>query len=480
MIWIQRATSFLAIATLVAACGRTREPLPPQPTSADVESPGRRGAAADRQPAAPAGPAADAPPAGPALGALGHLWTAETKDWNGALLLTDDRDLLAFASRTARVHARDDGRVLHTATTCGPVSKDAVAWVDPSRFLVVCGDELRAYSYPKLGSERVVAFAQRVDQGAFGGAVVAVAEDGFHAKDRKGLVRVLAVDDGRTLDELAPPAEVQALAVSPDGAQVVIATDDEVLVRDVRARTTRSLRKARLAKGFAFSPDGRALFGRFDSFTARVVDVATGAPRGASWEVGSWLTAARWLDDATVAATGSDGLALFRPGGKVASSPVDDLGEGLAVARDGATVCAGGRGGRIACFARARPGPSPAASLFPAGGASPSDGAAPPAATSADVEGRLVSRAGARILVDVDPAVTIEPGSTGALSRRFEQNIGFVISGWITIAEVKVTSAVPGRVTLQIVSEKSAMTMNGRPVNHFTPGEVRLGLSPPP
>lgn len=486
------ATSVAAAGGGTSGCGGARRAvdLEPRPTAADVESPARRGAAADRQPqprprdAAPG----DAPPAGPRLGPLGHLWTAEARDWNAGLLLTDDADLLSFAGGSIRVHARDDGRVLHVASGCAPVSEDAVAWASAGRFLVACGEELRAFSWPKLGSERVVAFPQRVDQAAIAGGVVAVAEDGFFAADRKGKLRVLSAADGREIDAVVPPAEIQAIAVSPDGARVVFATDDEVLVRDVKARTTSTMRKARLAKGFAFAPDGRTLFGRFDSFTAAVVDPATGQSRGATWKVGSWITAARWIDPSTVVATGSDGLALFPSKGEVVPSPIDDLGEGLATSADGGTVCAGGRGGRIACFGRSRPGPSPIASAFPAPGeARPGGAAGPPGtagapASAADpaIDGKLVSRQGKRLVVQIDPAATVVVGSTGEVSKRFEQNLGFVISGWITIAEVKVTAVDRGKLTLAIVAEKSAMTMNGRPVNHFAPGDVRLSLSPPP
>lgn len=475
----------------VTGCGGARRSIavePPAP-AADVESPARRGAAADRQPEPPRDPggAPAASPSGPALGPLGHLWTAETRDWNAGLLLTRDGDLLSFASGAIRVHARDDGRVLHVTSGCSPVSEDALAWVDAGRFLVVCNEELRAFSWPKLGSERVVALGQRVDHAAIGGGIVAVAEDGFSAADRKGKLRVLSAADGRELDAVVPPAEIQVVAVSPDGAKVLFATDDEVLVRDVRARTTRTLRQARLAKGFAFAPDGGTLFGRFDSFTTALVDPDTAQPRGATWRVGSWITAARWIDPSTVVATGSDGLGLFSTKGGAGAapleSPVDDLGEGLAVSTDGATVCAGGRSGRIACFGRAKPGPSPVAGAFPApGGGRPggAPGAPPAAAAEPTLDGKLVSRQGKRLVVQIDPGAAVEVGSTGEVSKRFEQNLGFVISGWITIAEVKVVAADRGKLTLEIVAEKSAMTMNGRPVNHFAPGDVRLSLSPPP
>ncbi len=428
----------------------------------------------------PAGRVGDPGPGGPHIGPFAHLWSAETGDWNSAILITPDGDVLSFSSRGIRVHARDDGRVLHQANGCSPVSEDGVAFLAPDRFVVVCDRELREFSWPKMVSKRLLSFAERVDCAAVGGGLVAVAEDGFFAKDGKGKIFLHDLRDGSLLDAFAPTAEVQKLALSPDGTKLLIGMRDSgIVLRDVRAKTSQTWEQKTDADGAAFSPDGKVVFGDFASFEASMIDVASRKPRR-RWRVGSWLTASRWIDAATVAATGSDGLAIFGSGEAPIASPVDDLGEGIALAPDGRTLCAGGRGGRIACFGTSRPGPTVLASSFTDAASPGAAGSDAALAASPALDARILARNGKLLEVAVDRAAVVEVGSTGSVSKPFQTNVGFALSGWIVVAEVIVVKVVPGKLTLEIVESKSTMTVNGRPVDHFAPGAAKLALTPRP
>jgi len=423
---------------------------------------------------------APGPDAAPRFGAYLHLWTSETKDWNGGLLITEDGDVLSFSSSGVRVHAREDGRVLHRANACSPVSEDGVAFVAADRFVIVCDDEVRSFSWPKLGSKSLVTFKERVDRGAVGGGLVAVAEDGFFVKDRKGRVVVHDAADGRVVDQFIPPAEVETLALSVDGGKLLVGTRQGTQIRDLGAKRDAIWSDKHRASGAAFAPSGKTVFGDFASFEASNVDLVTQKP-SKTWKVGSWLTASRWIDGMTIAATGSDGLSIFSATADTIASPISDLGEGIALSKDGGTLCAGARSGRIACFARSKPAPSTLASAF--AGGSPQGAAAggvPSRPASPELSGKILGRKGKTLEVSIDGLTSVELGATGTVSRPFQTNVGFAISGWIVIAKVKVVAATKGKLTLEIVEEKSAMSVNGRQVNHFTPGEVKLALSPPP
>lgn len=489
------AAAILALAMVpLAACGG---PPPSQSAAGPAGEPSRStphgapvGDAREHggKPAIGPAPSGDKSPAatlptGPRIGAFGHLWTAETKDWNGALLLTQDGDVLSFSVSGIRVHAREDGRVLHQANACTPVTEDGAAFVGDDRIVVVCDEEIRSFSWPKLGSKKLVSLSERVDEAAIAGGVVAVAENGFFAKDKKGKVHVYDARDGRVLDEFVPPAEVEMLALASDGSKLMVGTREAgVLVRDLRAKTNTTWSDRRNGSGASFSPDGKSLFGDFASFEASAVEIASGKVLR-KWPAGSWLTASRWIDATTIAATGSEGLALYGAADPPTKSPIDDLGEGIALSRDGGTLCAGGRSGRIACFARTKPAPTTLAGAFSGPGTprtNGSPGSDPAQPSSPELDAKLIGRKGKILELSVDPAAVIEVGSTGPLSKPFESNLGFVIKGWIVIAQVKVVKADKGKLTLEIVEEKSAMTVNGRTVNHFTPGPAKLALSPPP
>ena len=67
---------------------------------------------------------------------------------------------------------------------------------------------------------------------------------------------------------------------------------------------------------------------------------------------------------------------------------------------------------------------------------------------------------------------TVPPqGANGELLKKVDTNLGKMsISAWVNIAAVQVTTVKGSKVTLEIVEEKSQMTVNGKKTNHFTPG----------
>jgi hypothetical protein len=102
--------------------------------------------------------------------------------------------------------------------------------------------------------------------------------------------------------------------------------------------------------------------------------------------------------------------------------------------------------------------------------------AIPAHAEDQQLTGKIVRRAGKTLTVapaagSPDPTV----GAEGSLAKPFSPALGKLkISGWLEIARVSV-KANGKSLTLTILEERSKMTVNGKPVNHFKPGtEVKL------
>ena len=148
----------------------------------------------------------------------------------------------------------------------------------------------------------------------------------------------------------------------------------------------------------------------------------------------------------------------------------------------------------------AAPAPPPAAPVVAAKEEPPPPAAEPPPPPpkpapppeEAKVEGTLKSHAGHTLTMKVKgdaPAV----GAKGTLDKFFEGKpgeasplgalgglFGGTIQGWIGVAAVTVKKVDKDVVTLAIDEEKSKMSVNGKPVDHFKPGaKVRLTLATP-
>jgi len=94
------------------------------------------------------------------------------------------------------------------------------------------------------------------------------------------------------------------------------------------------------------------------------------------------------------------------------------------------------------------------------------------------MEGKLVSRTGAILVIDVAGA-SPSPGAKGVLYRHFEQDIGPLhTSGWLGIADVTVKDVKGSKISLNLVAEKSIIMVNGKKTNHFQAGnQVKLDLA---
>lgn len=250
------------------------------------------------------------------------------------------------------------GRSLATVEVC-EVVEDGLFLVAPARGIVVCRDELAELGFPnmKLGATASLSFEAEV--AALGGALVAVG-GGRHVQLHRtsSLARIEAIE---------LPVEISSLALSPDDQRLAIGgKDGSTRIRLVGGgpEIIRQGDSDSRVRALAFSPDGRRLFVGDGHFSAQELDVTTGKAVGLQHRTGSWLTAARYLADDLVAATGSDGLMLY-PIGTTNGHPLVDpktvesgSARGLGVSPDGRMVCAGDHMGRTICHARGQIGAS--------------------------------------------------------------------------------------------------------------------------
>lgn len=105
---------------------------------------------------------------------------------------------------------------------------------------------------------------------------------------------------------------------------------------------------------------------------------------------------------------------------------------------------------------------------------------ADPPPKPAELTGKLLSRAGSDVVLDLAADTPVEVGKKGSLSRFFEQQLGpIATSGWLGIADVTVKKVDKNKVTVTINAEKSNIVLNGKKVNHFTAGQkIKLDLAP--
>ncbi len=105
---------------------------------------------------------------------------------------------------------------------------------------------------------------------------------------------------------------------------------------------------------------------------------------------------------------------------------------------------------------------------------------ADPPPKPAELTGKLLSRAGSDVVLELAADTPVEVGKKGSLSRFFEQQLGpIATSGWLGIADVTVKKVDKNKVTVTINAEKSNIVLNGKKVNHFTAGQkIKLDLAP--
>jgi hypothetical protein len=113
-----------------------------------------------------------------------------------------------------------------------------------------------------------------------------------------------------------------------------------------------------------------------------------------------------------------------------------------------------------------------------------------------EFEGKLVSKTGQTLKVRLNGGAAPTAGASAEVSRFFEGKsgeasplgilgglLGGTISGWVVVASAKVDKLDKDTVTLTIGEERSTIVMNGKKVNHFSPGarmKLAVARSPKP
>lgn len=113
-----------------------------------------------------------------------------------------------------------------------------------------------------------------------------------------------------------------------------------------------------------------------------------------------------------------------------------------------------------------------------------------------EFEGKLVSKTGQTLKVQLTGSASPTTGASAEVLRYFEGKsgqasplgilgglLGGTISGWVVVAGAKVDKVDKDTVTLTISKEQSTIIMNGKKVNHFTPGarmKLAVARSPKP
>lgn len=458
-------------------------------TDAPLEPPTEPNAEGDESPrvdAALADSAATTTDNAPEVYRLG--WGVATGEWNSAVAVAPAGWVVSGGSRRLSVHASDDGRQLEATQTCSIADNGVAVFSDTAGALVCSDGEIRALTFPGLASIAVADLGSRIETvGWSAGHLV--------AGDNKGLVTVLDVRTWKTIDSFTMAEEIESAAIAPDGSWAAAGDNSGVIVvRDLGAKTSRELAKgSSRPTAMQASPDGKHVFVENGSFEARVYDVGSGAVTDA-FKAGSWLSGARWLSPDLIAATGSDGVLLYPKGAAKGERLVDPsareyrTGEWLGASVDGSTVCAGDRDGWLSCFSTR---PMPASTYEPApivaqADTAPADvGGAPaaaeePSAPTVEFLGVIKSRKGKVLRVGTSGGALPAVGTKGSLSRKFERTMGrMTMSGWMGIAEVKVTAVKGDVIELKILKETANVVINGRKQKQFKSGfEVRLEPSP--
>jgi hypothetical protein len=108
-----------------------------------------------------------------------------------------------------------------------------------------------------------------------------------------------------------------------------------------------------------------------------------------------------------------------------------------------------------------------------------------------EFEGTIVSKIGSTVRIKLTGDSPASVGSNAKLLRFFESKkggsspldvfgglLGGGLRGWVSIASTKITKIDKGIVTVTVLKELSKMKINGRKVNHFSPG-ARVKLAVP-
>lgn len=95
-------------------------------------------------------------------------------------------------------------------------------------------------------------------------------------------------------------------------------------------------------------------------------------------------------------------------------------------------------------------------------------------AQSGSLEATVLSRKGNTVELQrvTSSSVDLQSGTVADMSKHFEEQLGkMTMNGWLTVAKVKCLSAAQQRITVEVLEEKSEITVNGEKVDHFKPGK---------
>jgi hypothetical protein len=228
----------------------------------------------------------------------------------------------------------------------------------------------------------------------------------------------------------------------------------------------------------AFSRDGATIFVAGEGFDAFTIDTSTGA-RKTAMRRGSWVEGAGFIDSNLLAVTGADGLVVYESSGR----RVLEAREGspaTALAAEEGRVCAGARSGAVTCYSSEPLRPS---SYTPTVAADRPEShtlrrarAAPevPVEPVGTQRGTLESASGSELVVR-SAAAGPPIGTTGRLAKRVKMPLGGDTMIWVEIARVKVTGTEGDRVWLEVLEERTVLSVNDQKHDYFTPGsQVRL------
>ncbi|MBI4703543.1 MAG: hypothetical protein HY744_20725 [Deltaproteobacteria bacterium] len=379
------------------------------------------------------------------------LWQSQAAAANKAVAIAPRAgELVVLGSRRLALYGAYTGLLLAEADACFTFP-GALGFVGEQAVALVCEHSVRLFSLAGLeyAGERPLPGDARA--AAFGKSLVAI---GFAA----GPVRVYRSRDWTEAAAIAVDGRVAALALSPDEQFLAIGLAEEgLLLRRSGGEPEGAVRidgPGEVA-ALAFSPDGRRLFACRGETEAMIVDVGRRTPERVL-RLPSPLATARWLSATRLVAVGPEGLVLLdaaqgalAPFAGRLARPVVGLDAGLG----GRLVCAGSRGGAVACYA----GPALRRSF----GGRRSDGeagrgSAPPA--TVQTSGRLVGREGRHLVVQAQPGALLPgAGQRGVLSRHQSTRRGeLLVSGWIEIGQVHVDAVDKDVLRLSIAAPEGA------------------------
>lgn len=95
-------------------------------------------------------------------------------------------------------------------------------------------------------------------------------------------------------------------------------------------------------------------------------------------------------------------------------------------------------------------------------------------AQSGKFEGTITAHRGK--VVEISPlfnnGAPFQPGMEATISKKFEEKLGnMTMQGWLVTGKVKLLPATDGKITVEVLEDKSEITVNGEKVDHFKVGK---------